>query len=155
MISIERTTTISASAQKIWATLADFAAISAWASNVDHSCLLTEQTEGVGMVRRIQTDGSTIIETVERGEPAVALGYRISGLPPVIKSLTNRWSLVESGTAATPITRVVLATEIDAGARPPQQLIAKAVGKRLGSASEQMLSGLKARVEARTNEGAA
>jgi len=107
------------------------------------------------MVRRIQTDGSTIIETVERWEPAVALGYRISGLPPVIKSLTNTWNLVESGSAAAPITRVVLTTEIDAGPRPPQQLIAKAVGKRLGSASEQMLSGLAARVEARMNEGAA
>ena len=155
MIAVERTTTISAFAETIWATLVDFAAISAWASNVDHSCLMSERTEGVGMVRRIQTDGSTIIETVERWEPAVALGYRISGLPPVIKSLTNTWNLVESGSTAAPITRVVLTTEIDAGPRPPQRLIAKAVGKRLGSASEQMLNGLTARVEACINEGAA
>ena len=46
MIAVERTTTISASAETIWATLADFAAISAWASNVDHSCLMSEQNRG-------------------------------------------------------------------------------------------------------------
>ena len=120
MIAVERTTTISATAETIWATLADFAAISAWASNVDHSCLMLEQTEGVGMVRRIQTGRSTVVETVDAvGARRRRLSYRISGLPPVIKSLTNTWNLVESGSAAAPITRVVLTTEIDAGPRPP------------------------------------
>ena len=76
-----------------------------------------------------------------------------SACDQVASPTRGTWSSQVS--AAAPITRVVLTTEIDAGPRPPQQLIAKAVGKRLGSASEQMLSGLAARVEARMNEGAA
>ena len=155
MVTLEHSTSMGASAESIWATLADFARISSWASNVDHSCLITQQTEGIGMVRRIQTTCSTIIETVEIWEPNVALGYRIDGLPPAVKSLTNTWRLDQSSSSRAALTVVTLTTEIDAGARPPQQLIAKAVGKRLGSASEQMLRGLTAWVEARVTEGAA
>ena len=139
---------VTASADAVWAVLADFAAISSWASNVDHSCLLSDQTEGVGMVRRIQSGRTTVVETVEHWEPGTALRYAITGLPPVIRSVTNRWSLEAQGDAAagTPIgTLVTLSTEIDAGSRPPQQLVAKIVGHKLGQASDEMLAGLAVR----------
>ena len=126
--------------------LADFAAISRWAPNVDHSCLLSEQAAGVGAVRRIQTDGSTIIETIQGWQPGLMLSYGITGLPPVIKSLTNTWHLAAEGEK----TRVTLITDVDAGPRPPQLLIAKAVGKRLASVSDQMLHGLTRHLEAMT-----
>ncbi len=127
----------------MWAVLADFAAISGWAPNVDHSCLMTEQTEGVGTVRRIQTGRTTIVETVEVWEPGVAMSYRITGLPPVIKSVTNTWRLGASGDS----TMVLLTTDIDTGPRPPQQVIAKVVGRRLAAASEQMIAGLTDHLE--------
>ena len=60
--------------------------------------------------------------------------------------MTNTWRLVGDGDQTT----VSLTTEIDAGARPPQQLIAKAVGKRLAAASEQMLDGLTREAAAAT-----
>ena len=93
MATVMKSATIPASIDAVWAVLADFAAISQWAPNVDHSCLMSDQTEGVGMVRRIQTGRTTIVETV-------------------------------------------------AGPRPPQQGIAKAVGRKLGQASDEMLAGL-------------
>ncbi len=143
MAVVERTAVIPASPGDVWAVLAEFGDISRWAANVDHSCLLSDQTEGVGMTRRIQTDRATIVETVEAWEPGSTLSYRIIGLPPVIKSVTNTWRLVADGDQATvSLTTVSLTTEIDPGPRPPQQLIAKAVGKRFASASEQMLDGL-------------
>lgn len=89
-------------------------------------------------MRRIQTSGTTILETVEWWEPGVGLSYSITGLPPVIRSVTNTWRLGGSGDQ----TIVVLSTEIDAGPRPPQQLVAKAVGRKLGEVSDQMLAGL-------------
>ena len=46
MTTVERTALIEAAPQAIWKVLADFASISAWAPNVDHSCLLTEQERG-------------------------------------------------------------------------------------------------------------
>ena len=145
MATVERTAAVTASPADVWAVLADFGDISQWAGNVDHSCLLSDQTEGVGMTRRIQTDRSTVVETVVTWEPGSMLSYRIGGLPPVIRSVTNTWLLVDSHDTTT----VSLTTEIDAGPRPPQQLIAKAVGKRLASASEQMLDGLAREVGGR------
>lgn len=138
MVTIERTALIEASADALWAVLADFTAISAWAPNVDHSCLMSDQTEGVGLVRRIQTGRMTLLETVEVWEPGRSLSYGITGLPPVVKSVTNTWRLAESGGSTT----ATLTTLVDAGPRPPQQLIAKVVGRKLGQASDEMLAGL-------------
>lgn len=50
---------------RVWQVLAHFGAISAWAPNVDHSCLLTHQAGGVGAIRRIQTRRTTV------GEPSI------------------------------------------------------------------------------------
>lgn len=138
MATVQRTEVIDAAPAAVWSLLADFAAISRWAPNVDHSSLMTEQSEGVGAVRRIQTSGTTVLETVEWWEPGVGLSYAITGLPPVIRSVTNTWRLEPVGAQ----TDVSLTSEIDAGPRPPQQLVAKAVGRKLGEASDQMLSGL-------------
>ena len=90
------------------------------------------------MVRRIQTGRTTIVETVEHWEPGVALRYAITGLPPVVRSVTNAWLIEPHGAATT----ATLTTEIDAGPRPPQQGIAKVVGRKLGQASDEMLAGL-------------
>jgi len=138
MATVMKSTTIPASVDAVWAVLADFAAISQWAPNVDHSCLMSDQTEGVGMVRRIQTGRTTVVETVEHWEPGAALRYAITGLPPIVRSVTNQWSIESHGDATT----ATLTTEIDAGPRPPQQAIAKAVGRKLGQASDEMLAGL-------------
>jgi len=147
MATVQRTEAIDAAPAEVWAILSDFAAISRWAPNVDHSSLMTEQREGVGAVRRIQTGGTTILETVEWWEPGVGLSYAITGLPPVIRSVTNTWRLERVG----PRTDVSLTTEVDAGPRPPQQLVAKAVGKKLGEASDQMVAGLCAATEGARN----
>ena len=143
MTTVERNGLIGAPIDAVWGVLSDSAAISAWAPNVDHSCLMTEQADGVGAVRRIQTDRTTILETVENWEPGVTLSYRITGLPPVIKSVTNTWRLGASGDS----TMVRLTTDIDTGPKPPQLMIAKAVGRRLAAASEQMIAGLTEHLE--------
>lgn len=147
MTVVERTGLIGAPIDAVWDVLSDFAAISAWAPNVDHSCLMSTQTEGVGMARRIQTDRSTIVETVEHWEPGATLSYRITGLPPVIKSVTNTWRIGASGDS----TMVRLTTDIDTGPKPPQQVIARVVGRRLAAASEQMIAGLTEHVEQGAN----
>jgi len=138
MATVERSTVVATTPDNVWAVLSDFAAISRWAPNVDHSCAMSEQVGDVGAVRRIQIEGATVVETVEKWSPGSTLSYRITGLPPVIKSVTNTWQLAAEGEK----THISLITDVDAGSRPPQLLIAKAVGKRLASASEEMLDGL-------------
>jgi hypothetical protein len=144
MITVERHATIVAPAADVWAVLADFAAISAWADFVDHSCLLSEQTDGVGMVRRIQTGRTTVVETVNVWEPGVTLGYAITGLPKVLRSVTNTWRLDAVGES----TDVSLTSAVDAGPRPPQQAIAKIVGRKLATSSDAMLAGIAAHLKA-------
>lgn len=138
-----RSRTIDASPDAVWDVLADFASISAWADNVDHSCLLVAGEPGVGMARRIQAGRTTVVERVVTWRPASALAYDIEGLPPVIRSARNRWDLVP----AAAWTRVTLTSTVDAGPRPPQMLVARIVGRLLVRQSEVMLAGLAAATE--------
>ena len=150
MATVERSVDVDADPSTVWAVLADYAAIATWASNVDHSCLLSEQLEGVGAVRRIQSGRTTVVETVGQWEPGVSLGYSITGLPPVIKSVTNTWAL-------TPLpggTHVTLTTDVEAGARPPQRGIAKLVSGRLAQTSDEMLEGLRDHLSAQADRSA-
>jgi carbon monoxide dehydrogenase subunit G len=146
MATITRSLHIAALPELVWALLSDFGSISAWAPNVDHSCLMSDQQSDAGTARRIQTGRTTLVETVQTWEPNVTLGYRLEGLPPVVKSVTNTWTLEASGTG----TNTTLTSEIDTGNKPPQKIAAKAVGRILGKASDEMLSGLKAKAESQS-----
>tara|TARA_B110000014_G_scaffold149674_1_gene104362 strand:- start:86 stop:535 length:450 start_codon:yes stop_codon:yes gene_type:complete len=138
--TVERSRLVEAAPTEVWKVLSKFETISSWAPNVEHSCFLAEETSGVGTTRRVQVGRSALIETVVEWEEPRTLSYSLKGLPPVIRSVTNTWRLepTEDGT------KVRLTTDIDAGPRPPQKLIARIVGRRLGAASDEMLSGLVA-----------
>ncbi len=144
MASVERGGQIGAPVEVVWRVLADFASISSWAPGVDHSCLLTERSSGVGIERRIQTGRTTLREQVHVWEPEAVLSYRIIGLPSVVDSVTNTWRLESIDDS----TSVTLTSDVDCGRRPPQQLVAKLVGRRLAAASEQMIEGLTKTCEA-------
>ncbi len=144
MVEIVESQTVGSPASVVWATLADFDAISQWAPNVDHSCSITHLASGVGATRRIQTGRTTVRETVTGWEPERMLSYEIVGLPPVIRSVTNTWRLEDRGER----TEVTLTSQVDAGPRPPQQLIARIAGRALGKASRQMLDGLDRHLQA-------
>jgi carbon monoxide dehydrogenase subunit G len=147
MTTVERSATIATTPDAVWAALADFGAISAWAANVDHSCLLTRQETGIGTARRIQTGRTTLVETVAvwtaptTGRPGV-LSYSLEGLPKVVRSVTNTWNLTQDGAGTT----VTLTSSIDAGSRPPQKVIAKVVGRKLAAASDEMIAGLTSHI---------
>jgi len=147
MAEAVETISIARSPDHVWAALAEFGGIGRWAPNVDHSCLTTERSEGVGTTRRVQVGRTALLERVVEWEPGERLAYSIEGLPPVVRVVTNTWCLEDAGSATT----VTLTSAIDAGPRPPQQLIARGIGKGLAKASRQMLAGLKTHLE----EGAA
>ncbi len=138
MTEVIRTRRIEAGPDEVWAALADFGSISRWAPDVDHSCLLSDQLDGAGTVRRIQSGRTTVVERVVDWEAPTSLAYRIDGLPPIVRSVVNRWTIEGANGAA----EVSVTTEIDAGQRPPQRLAARAIGRRLGRVSEKMLAGL-------------
>lgn len=146
MTEISRTRNLEAGVDEVWAALADFGAIARWAPNVDHSCLLSERVEGIGAVRRIQAGRSTLLERVTEWEQGAILAYTIEGLPPVVRSVVNRWAVEPDGGG----TRVVLTSRVESGSRPPQRLVARAIGRRLGAASDQMLDGLERHLTGRS-----
>jgi uncharacterized protein YndB with AHSA1/START domain len=137
---VVRTRLLPAAPDAVWARLADFAGIATWAPNVGHSSTLTENVAGLGARRRIQSGRLALVETVTGWEPGHRLRYDVDGLPPIVHSASNTWELEPTGTATT----VTLTTIVDAGARPPQRLVAKLVGHRMGEAADQMLTGLDA-----------
>lgn len=144
MADVSETIEIARPRDEVWAVLADFGAIVRWAPNVDHSCLTTEVGDAVGAVRRVQVGRNAILERVVEWAPGESLAYELRGLPPVVQSATNRWTLEGSGARTT----ATLTSTIDAGSRPPQKAIARVVGRTLAKASRQMLAGLKTHVEA-------
>lgn len=129
---------VPAPAADVWAVLADFGEIVRWAPIVDHSCLLSTQREGVGMVRRIQSGRRTVVERVVEWVDGERLSYLVEGLPSAVRSLRNTWQL-DDGDGSTEIT---LTSSVDVGPRPPQQLAAKVLSRQLSKVSNQMLHGL-------------
>jgi carbon monoxide dehydrogenase subunit G len=144
MITVERSRTISAHLTRVWDVLADFDRLAAWAPNADHTCWLDEPRddgEMVGRARRVQAGRVVLVETITVWEPPARLAYDLGGLPAVVKSAVNEWQLrVDPSDGDRTI--VTLATHVDCGPRPPQQLVARLVARRLAKASDVMLDGL-------------
>ncbi|MDG2262686.1 MAG: SRPBCC family protein [Actinomycetota bacterium] len=140
MPKVQRAILLSHTTADVWSVLSEFGNISAWGPNVDHSCIISDVARGVGAVRRVQTARTTVLETVTEWSDGDLLSYSIVGLPPVIRSVSNTWSLepIHGGT------NVRLTSDIRPGQRPPHRIAAAVVGRRLGSASDQMLGGLSA-----------
>lgn len=135
-----RTSVVAAPVEAVWDLLADFGALARWVPEVDHSCLLRRGPVGVGTTRRVQVERTTLLETVDAWSPPEHLGYTIAGLPPALRDVRNDWHLrpVADGT------EVAVTTAVDAGARPPQRLLAALVARRMAATSGHMLAGLAA-----------
>jgi uncharacterized protein YndB with AHSA1/START domain len=140
---IDRTRTIAAAPNEIWDVLADFGAISSWADNVDHSCILVQETEPVGTTRRIQVGRDTLVERIVEFDPPHALAYDIEGLPKRLRRVTNRWTLRPTG----PSSVVTLTSTVEIGSRPDQQLAERVLCRVLARQSDAMLGGLAKRLE--------
>lgn len=140
-VSLQRAATVGAPPEAVWATLADFGAISAWAGNVDHSSTTTEATEGVGTARRVQAGRVVVLETVTVWEPPSALAYTLDGLPPLARTVTNRWDLAPAPGDAT-ATAVTLTTTIEPLGGPRGRIGQRILGRVLGKAADDLVKGL-------------
>jgi hypothetical protein len=143
---IHRTRTIAASAQEIWEVLADFGALSSWAPNADHSCILFSGPDGglVGTARRVQLGRDALVERITEFDPPCALGYDIEGLPRRLRRVTNRWTLVAGAPDSTVVT---LTSTVDIGPRKPHKLAEHALCRFMAHQSDSMLTGLANRLE--------
>ena len=146
---------IAARPHDVWAVLADFGAISSWAPNVDHSCLLTDQAAGSAppvasrpAARRSSRRWQCGLLPPSTGR--VCCRIRSPDCPGSIRSVTNTWHLSLRGDA----TIVTLTSTVDAGPRPPQKGIARIVSRKLASASDEMIAGLTAGHIATTEKNA-
>lgn len=146
MADIQRTRTIVALAEQVWDALADFGSISAWAGNVDHSCILVPGPDGtaVDTTRRVQVKRDTLVERITEFDPPRALAYDIEGLPSRLRRVTNRWTLEPAGTGSTVVT---LTSTVEIGPRPGQQLAERVLCRFLARQSDVMLAGLANRLE--------
>jgi uncharacterized protein YndB with AHSA1/START domain len=158
VIEAVRTRQLDVPPDAVWAVLADFDGISAWAANVDHSSYLDEVPADadvagalVGVARRVQSGKFVLIERITVWHPGERLAYEITGLPKVLRHLVNEWRLTGRGDGGTD---VALVTQVDCGPRPPQQVVARIAARRLAKASDTMLDGLAAHLRSHPNPGA-
>jgi len=143
--STSRSRTIRANITKVWDVLADFGRLAVWADNADHTCWLDEpRADGdmIGRARRVQAKRVVLVETITVWEPPSRLAYDLGGLPSVVRTAVNEWCLAVDASDPEK-TIVTLTTHVDCGPRPPQQLIARLVSRRIAGASDVMLAGLE------------
>ena len=81
----------------------------------------------------------TLRETVETWEPGRRVGYRIEGLPAIVVSATNTWSLAEADGG----TEITLTGEIATRVPPAARLVASRVGK----SNDELVADLVVHVE--------
>lgn len=145
MVEINRSRSVAAAPQAIWDVLADFGALSSWATNVTHSCLLADGPDDgpIGTTRRVQAGRNTLVERITAFEPPITLRYDIEGLPRRLGKLANRWTLQPAGSR----TQVTVTSTIDAGSGWLATATARIVGRVMAKQSDSMLAGLARRVE--------
>jgi len=146
MAGTERTRVIAASPADIWSVLADFGAISSWAGNVDHSCILFAGPGGgpLGTARRVQIKHDALVERIIEFDPPRALAYEIEGLPRRLRRVINRWTVEPAGPDTTAVT---LTSTVDIGSGGPQRLAERMLCRFLARQSDTMLAGLAHRWE--------
>ncbi|OBI11168.1 cyclase [Mycobacterium sp. E2327] len=146
MADVRRSRSIAARPQQIWDVLADFGAISSWAGNVDHSCILFSGAGGaaVGTARRVQVKRDALVERITEFDPPRALAYDVEGLPSRVRRMTNRWTLDAAPSGSTVVT---LTSTVEIGARPVQKLADGVLCRFLARQSDVMLAGLAHRLE--------
>lgn len=143
---ISRSRTVAAAPEAVWTVLADFGAISSWAGNVDHSCLLEHGPDGpaIGTSRRVQVGRDALVERITEFLPPTVLAYEIEGLPRQLRRVANRWTLSPSGAGRTDVT---LTSTVEIGANPVAGLAERAMCRFMSQQSDVMLAGLAERLE--------
>lgn len=140
-VRLEKSVTIDATPATAWSVLADFGAIASWVPLIGHSCLLGDISEGIGATRRVQIARQVLVERVVTWEPGRTLAYDIDGLPPIVGTPRNTWTLSPTKEG----TRVALTTTIDTGRNPLKKFAAGKALERMALASDMMLAGLASR----------
>lgn len=144
-LSFRRERVVKARVGDVWAMLADFGAIAAWAPDVVRAHREDHGPLRVGSVRKVKVGPLTLTERVRTCEPALELAYAIEGLPPLVRSVENAWRLAARGEA----THVTLTTTLEPRRFPGARIAGRLLGFELGRASKRMLDGLAAHLSAR------
>lgn len=140
MATVSRTRGIAAPAEAVWNVLAEFGSISAWADNVDHSCLLQhgDNPVGVGTSRRVQVGRETLVERITDITPGMTLRYEIDGLPRRMGRVSNLWTVTPFGDTSV----VTLTSSVEIGGNPLARLAERGLCRALAKQSDTMLAGL-------------
>src|ERR1700712_2819182 len=142
---ISRTRPIAAQPQALWDVLADFGAISAWAHEVDHSCILNYGPDGemLGATRRVKMGRMTLVERVTVFAPTTSVGYDVEGLPQRMGRVVNRWTLRPAGG----VTDVTITSTVVIGRNPLTRAAELVIARGMAKTSDSLLADLANRMK--------
>ena len=133
----------SAAPEAVWAVLGDYFQLHTWASAINHCSAMTATPAGPDASRRVVVGSNVLIEDVVEWEPNQVMAYEIIGLPPVLRSVQNRWVLTPDGDG----TAIELTAAIEPGPRPPMKVAAKGAGQMIGRTNKSLIDDLVTRSE--------
>jgi hypothetical protein len=93
---------------------------------------------------------NALLERITEFDPPSELAYDITGLPPRLRKVTNRWTLRPygpDGPAGPDATLVTLTSTVEIGAGPLARLAERIVGRAMAKQSDALLAGLAHRLE--------
>ena len=154
MVAVSKELSVAAPPTEVWALLAAFDRLAHWAEEIDHSCQLTERSEGVGTERRVQVRTNVVLERVIVWQPTEALAYEIVGLPNVVSRVVNEWTLTADGDH----TQLTLTAQVEPGQTMPMQklpikIVARLLARQMGSVNQRLLRDLAAAVTRNASSG--
>lgn len=117
-VNTSRETTASVTA--IWGVLSQLNHLAAWAPGIESSSIVTEATEGVGVVRRVQnTQFGEIDQEMKTWEPDQSLSYVTKGSGPFAATYTS-YDIEASEGEHTKVT-AELSFDLHPGTMPPDK----------------------------------
>lgn len=133
----------SADLETVWAVLSDYFQLHTWASAIDHCSAMTDTAAGPDASRRVVVGSAVLLENVVEWEPGEVMAYEIVGLPPLLRSVQNRWVLTADGEG----TSIELTASVTPGPKPPMKVAAKAIARRIGATNQSLVDDLITRAE--------
>ncbi|GJF10676.1 MxaD family protein [Mycolicibacterium cyprinidarum] len=145
MADVSSSRTIAAAPEAIWEVLADFGSLSTWAEGVDHSCVINagEDTDAIGLTRRVQVGRDTFVETIVAFAPPRLLAYDIVGVPRAM-SATNRWNLQPDSNGRTTVT---LTSTVRMRTRLRHPIVERIGARLVAKRSDALLNSLAKQLE--------
>ncbi len=126
MIQVLERANIEAPVEAVWRILSELDGLERYVQAIKSSKYASAQKEGVGTTRVCEIEGfGKIAEKIVEWEDGKWFRYEVEGMPAIVRSLSNRWEVLEDGDRSIVVSTVEIDTKYGAIGRLVETLVLK------------------------------